>query len=76
MEINTKMHWLDLSTMIHLVRNQIKYILVNERPRDSSRARLRDLMEELEITEKNKNKNNRNNRNNDRHPYEVGRSYF
>ena len=43
MEINTKMHWLELSTMIHVVRKQIKYILVNERPRDISRARLHDL---------------------------------
>ena len=52
MKINTKMHWLELSTMIHIVRKQIKYILVNERPHDISRARLRDLkMEELEITE-------------------------
>ena len=51
MEISTKMHLLELSTMIHVVRKQIKYILVNERPRDMSRARLRDLMEELEITE-------------------------
>ena len=42
---------LNLSTMIHVVRKRIKYILVNERPRDISRARLRDLMEELEITE-------------------------
>ena len=38
MEINTKMHWLELSTMIHVVRKQIKYILVNERPRDISRS--------------------------------------
>ena len=30
---------LALSTMIHVVRKQIKYILVNERPRDISRAR-------------------------------------
>ena len=37
MEINTNMHLLELSTMIH-VRKQIKYILVNERPRDISRS--------------------------------------
>ena len=42
MEISTKMHLLELSTMIHVVRNQIKCILVNERPRDISLARLRD----------------------------------
>ena len=33
-EISTKMHLLELSTMIHVVRKQIKCILVNERPRD------------------------------------------
>ena len=43
MEINTKMHLLELFTMIHCVRKQIKYILVNERPRDISLARLNDL---------------------------------
>ena len=37
---STKMHLLELSTMIHVVRNQIKCILVNERPRDISLARL------------------------------------
>ena len=44
MEISTKMHLLELSTMIHVVRKQIKCILVNERPRDISLARLRDLI--------------------------------
>ena len=43
MEISTKTHLLELSTMIHVVRKQIKCILVNERPRDISLARLRDL---------------------------------
>ena len=42
MEISTKTHLLELSTMFHVVRNQIKCILVNERPRDISR--LRDLI--------------------------------
>ena len=36
MEISTKMHLLELSTMIHVVRKQIKWKLVNERPRDIS----------------------------------------
>ena len=31
MEISTKTHLLELSTMIHVVRNQIKCILANER---------------------------------------------
>ena len=44
MEISTKTHLLELSTMIHIVRNQIKCILVNEQPRDISLARLRDLI--------------------------------
>ena len=44
MEINTKMHLLELSTMIHVVRNRIKYILVNARPRDISLAPIRDLI--------------------------------
>ena len=46
MEINilTNMHLLELSSTIHVVRKQIKYILVNERPRDISLARLRDLI--------------------------------
>ena len=43
MEISTKTHLLELSTMIHVVRNQIRCMLVNERPRDISLARLRDL---------------------------------
>ena len=43
MEISTKTHLLELSTMIHVVRNQIRCILVNQRPRDISLARLRDL---------------------------------
>ena len=42
MEISTKTHLLELSTMIHVVRNQIKCILVNERPHDISW--LRDLI--------------------------------
>ena len=44
MEISTKTHLLELSTMIHVVRNQIKSLLVNERPRDISLARSRDLI--------------------------------
>ena len=44
MEISTKMHLLELSTMIHVVRKQIKYILVNERPHDISLVRLPDLI--------------------------------
>ena len=44
LEISTKTHLLELSTVIHVVRNQIKCILVNERPRDISLARLRDLI--------------------------------
>ena len=44
MEISTKMHLLELSTMIHVVRKQIKWKLVNERPRDISLARLRYLI--------------------------------
>ena len=44
MEISTKTHLLELSTMIHVVRNQMKCILVNERPRDIYLARLRDLI--------------------------------
>ena len=40
MEISAKMHLLELSTMIHVVRKQIKCLLVNERPRDISLARL------------------------------------
>ena len=44
MEVSTKMHLLELSTMIYVVRNQIKCVLVNERPRDLSLARLRDLI--------------------------------
>ena len=43
-EISTKTHLLELSTMINVVRNPIKCILVNERPRDISLARLRDLI--------------------------------
>ena len=42
MEISTKTHLLEISTMIHVVRKQIKCILVNERSRDISLARLRD----------------------------------
>ena len=38
MEISTKMHWLELSTMIYVVRKQIKCVLVNKRPRDISLA--------------------------------------
>ena len=38
------MHLLELSTMIHVVRKQIKWKLVNERPRDISLARLRYLI--------------------------------
>ena len=37
-------HLLELSTMIHVVRNQIKCILVNERPHDTSLAQLCDLI--------------------------------
>ena len=44
MEISTNTHLLELSTMIHVVRNQVRCILVNERPRDISLARLRDLI--------------------------------
>ena len=44
MEISTKTHLLELSTMIHVVRKQIKCILVNKRPRDISLARLLDLI--------------------------------
>ena len=44
MEINTNMHLLELSTMIHVVRKQIKCILVNERPRDNSLGLLCDLI--------------------------------
>ena len=44
MEISTKTHLAELSTMVHVVRNQIKCILVNERPREISLARLRDLI--------------------------------
>ena len=44
MEISTKMHLPELSTVIHVVRKQIKCLLVNERPRDISLARLRDLI--------------------------------
>ena len=44
MEISLKMHLLELSTLIHVVRKQIKCILVNERPRDISLVRLRDLI--------------------------------
>ena len=44
MEISTKTHLLELSTMIHVVRNQIRCILVKERPCDISLARLRDLI--------------------------------
>ena len=40
MEISTKTYLLELSTMAHVVRNQ----LVNERPRDISLARLCDLI--------------------------------
>ena len=43
MKISTKTHLLELSTMIHVVGNQIRCILVNERPRYISLARLRDL---------------------------------
>ena len=35
---------LGLSTIIHVVRKQIKFILLNERPCDISLARLRDLI--------------------------------
>ena len=49
MEISTKMHLLELSTMIHVVRKQIKYILVNERPRDISLARLLDLISRVSV---------------------------
>ena len=38
MEISTKMHLPELSTVIHVVRKQIKCILVNERPRNISLA--------------------------------------
>ena len=44
MKISTKTYLLELSTMIHVVRNQIKCILVNERLRDISLARLHDLI--------------------------------
>ena len=44
MKISTITDLLELSTMIHVVRNQIKCILINERPRDISLARLRDLI--------------------------------
>ena len=44
MEISTKVHLLELFTMIHVVRKQIKCLLVKERPRDISLARLRDLI--------------------------------
>ena len=44
MKISTKTHSLELFTMIHVVRNQIKCILVNKRPRDISLARLGDLI--------------------------------
>ena len=43
-EISTKTHLLELSSMIHVVRKQIKCILVNKRPLDISLARLRDLI--------------------------------
>ena len=43
MEISRKTYLLELSTMIHVVRKQIKYILVNEGPRNISLARLRGL---------------------------------
>ena len=43
-DISTKTHLLELSTVIHVVRNQIKCVLVNERPRDISLARVRDLI--------------------------------
>ena len=36
MEISTKTHLLELSTMIHVVSRQIKCILVNERQLDIS----------------------------------------
>ena len=44
MEINTKMHLPEVSTVIHVVRNQIKCVFVKERARDVSLARLRDLI--------------------------------
>ena len=31
MEINTKMHWLELSTMTHVVRKQNIYLLTSDR---------------------------------------------
>ena len=42
MEISTKTHLLEFSTVNHVVRNHIRCILVNERPRDISLDRLRD----------------------------------
>ena len=45
MENSTKTHLFELSTTIHVVRNQIKCILVNEQPRYISLARLRDLID-------------------------------
>ena len=47
METSTKMHLPELSTVIHVVRKQIKCILVNERPRDISLARLRDVYQSV-----------------------------
>ena len=44
MEISTKTYLLELSTMVHVVINHIKCVLVNERPRDISLARLRHLI--------------------------------
>ena len=44
MEISTKTYLLELSTMIHVVREQIKCMLVKERPRVISLARLLDLI--------------------------------
>ena len=44
MKISPNTDLLELSTMIHVVRNQIKCILIKARPRDISLARLRDLI--------------------------------
>ena len=59
MEINTKMNLLELSTMIHVVRKQIKYILVNERLRDISLARLRDVICRVYQSVNGRTRNNR-----------------
>ena len=44
MEISTKLHLPEVSTVIHVVTKQIRCVLVNKRLRDISLARLRDLI--------------------------------